>query len=109
MPWRLKYPEAPGKRDHYDNLVTTLTGSQNKIQTWINGARTVNASSTDPQNTDGEYSIRYKAKRDDWIDIHRQKIRIFDTFITDLGVCITNADTLRALWAGRIGITEYYE
>jgi len=108
MPWRLKYPEASTKTNHYRNLVSTLALSKSAISYNVERARTVDAVSLDPQNVDGEYYTRYITKRDAWIAIHSQKIAMFDTFLTNLDGCITSARNYEALWQGRIGVMEEY-
>ena len=108
MPWRLKYPEASSKRDHYRDLVTTLTANQRAITSSVNDARTIDAALLDPQSVDGEYYNRYIAKRDAWTGIHGQIVAVFDTFLVDLNSCITNASNLQSMWQGRIGVMEEY-
>ena len=109
MPWRLKYPEAESRRNHYRDLVSSLTANRTAIQSKVNGASTVNAASVNPTNVDGVYYDRYIIARDTWIRRHGQTIAAFNTFLTDLDTCITNASNLQTMWQNRIGIREWYE
>ena len=109
VPFRLKYPEAPAKRNHYNRLVNDLTADRNNIELSVNGARTITAASIDPANVDGEYYNQYITKCNDWINIHGQQIAIFDAFLPDIDVCIANASKLAALWDSRIGVMEEYD
>lgn len=109
MPWRLKYPEASAKRSHYQALVSSLTANRNTVASNVNSSRTVPTASLSPADADGAYFDQYITRRDNWIDIHTQTIRTFDTFLADLDNCITRASSLELMWAGRIGIREWYE
>lgn len=108
MPTRLKYPEAASKARYYENVVRNLNTNYSEIHSYISNARTVPTSDLAPQNVDGKYYDYYIAKRDCWINIHRQQIASFDSFLTDLTVCINNANNLESLWNSRIGIMEEY-
>jgi len=107
MPKRKKYPDAQEKKDYYSNLASSLKSSKTTIENELTTAENIGDSGL-AQNVDGDYYNRYIIKRNDWIDIHSKSIEKFKTFLSDIDICITNANNLSELWAGRIEMEEEY-
>ena len=108
MPLRPKYPEAPGKRDHYRDVVSRLSACRTKIQDELRSASQIQAGDYESSHLLGDYYNDYNAQKNEWITQHSRIISAFYSFLRDLDVCIQNARNQENLWKSRIPMMEEY-
>lgn len=104
-PQKLKYPEAEERARHFEKLVKELTMCRNIIDSQFGGLNRVSLSNQAvSSDLNGDYYSTYVTQKDKWFDEVRQIEKSFSTFLSNLDVCISNANSRFTLWRSRIGV-----
>lgn len=106
------YPEAPGKIQHYDTLISELQTHESEIKSVVSRIKrnnNTNKSNTINADAEGEYYDAYVMQKDKWITSLETTLSIFDMFLADLSVCIQNANSKKSEWLHKDTLYHYEE